>query len=236
MRRNRPLMIIVLVGIFSTPLPTRAQTSDETAAEWMDRFSDGWDESLWGQEFRRIPDGYMREDADRGWESRMVALQGLVRLGEDALPVLHEALTSGDDPQRILAAQALGYIAAAESRGPLLAAAGSDAHAAVRLYAVDSLGMLGAAAADVDWQGLLESESNGDVKKHINYAIEREGAPVDPAIPAALTEWDPDSINSVALGEPAPDFELKSAQGETIRLSDYRGERAVVLVFVYGDT
>jgi peroxiredoxin len=34
----------------------------------------------------------------------------------------------------------------------------------------------------------------------------------------------------------APDFLLSSAQGESLRLSDYREEKAVVLVFVYGDT
>ena len=118
----------------------------------------------------------------------------------------------------------------------MLAIARSDENSTVRLYAVDSLGMLGAAATDVDWEALLENESNGDARKHINYAIERDGAPVDPAIVETLTDWDPETMNSVAIGRLAPDFELQSAQGDTIRLSDYRGEKAVVLVFVYGDT
>ncbi len=36
----------------------------------------------------------------------------------------------------------------------------------------------------------------------------------------------------VAEGNIAPDFTLPSVSGETITLSDYRGEKAVVLVFL----
>jgi peroxiredoxin len=32
----------------------------------------------------------------------------------------------------------------------------------------------------------------------------------------------------------APDFELKDTRGQTIRLSDYRGKKNVVLVFLRG--
>lgn len=227
---------IVLTGVLSSHRFVVAQAPSETAADWVGRFSEGWDETAWEQEFRGIPDGYMRRDDDAGWKSRMLALQGLVRLRGEALPELHQLLESGDGPQRILAAQTLGYIAAAESREPLLTAARTDEIAAVRLYAVDSLGMLGGAAGEVDWKALADNESAGDVKKHINYAIERDGTAVEPAVVERLTRWDPALIDSVAIGKAAPDFELRSAQGETVRLSDYRGEKAVVLVFIYGDT
>jgi peroxiredoxin len=33
------------------------------------------------------------------------------------------------------------------------------------------------------------------------------------------------------VGQPAPDFSLKSHLGQTVRLSDYRGRRNVVLAF-----
>jgi mycoredoxin-dependent peroxiredoxin len=36
---------------------------------------------------------------------------------------------------------------------------------------------------------------------------------------------------SVELGDLAPDFELKDQTGQPVRLSDYRGKKAVVLVF-----
>ena len=36
---------------------------------------------------------------------------------------------------------------------------------------------------------------------------------------------------TLRVGDPAPDFALKSAAGETVRLSDYRGKSEVVLYF-----
>lgn len=35
----------------------------------------------------------------------------------------------------------------------------------------------------------------------------------------------------VQVGDEAPDFELKDSSGQPVRLSDYRGKKAVVLVF-----
>ena len=237
MRHACPLAaVIVLTGLMQAAFLVQAQSTSQSATERVEQFSDAWDEAAWEQRSGRFPEGYMRADDDRGWETRMITLRELVRLGDDAVPVLLELLQADGTMQRIFAAQVLGYIASAESREALLTVADSDESATARLYAVDSLGMIGPAAADVDWEALLESESNGDVKKHIRYAIERDGAAVDPAIVESLTDWDPATINSATIGQPAPDFELQSAQGETIRLSDYRGEKAVVLVFVYGDT
>ena len=36
---------------------------------------------------------------------------------------------------------------------------------------------------------------------------------------------------AVQVGDPAPDFALKNQHGETVRLSQFRGDRAVVVVF-----
>ena len=36
---------------------------------------------------------------------------------------------------------------------------------------------------------------------------------------------------SVEIGQEAPDFELRSSTGDTIKLSSYRGDKAVALVF-----
>jgi peroxiredoxin Q/BCP len=36
---------------------------------------------------------------------------------------------------------------------------------------------------------------------------------------------------AVRVGDPAPDFELRSSTGETVRLSDFRGKSEVVLFF-----
>jgi peroxiredoxin len=39
---------------------------------------------------------------------------------------------------------------------------------------------------------------------------------------------------SVAAGQTAPDFELTDVQGRAVRLSGYKGQKNVVLVFTRG--
>lgn len=211
-----------------------ADPSKKAPEQWIAVFSEKWDEGAWRGKFAMSPGGYMRPSEDAGWKVRIQSLQGLVQCGADAVPVLLQALQAGDGPQRILAAQTLGYMGQDVPPAPLLDAAKNDPDPAVRLYAVDSLGMQG--AKDVDWMALLESESNRDVKKHIGYAIERNGEPLSHDTVERLLSWNAEAIESAAVGQPAPDFELKSATGETIRLGDYRGKKPVVLVFIYGDT
>lgn len=118
---------------------------------------------------------------------------------------------------------------------PLVAALKAETDATVRLYLVDTLGMLGKAEA-VDWTELLESERNRDVRRHIAYVERRKNKSLDPRVVESLKTWDVSQINSATVGQPAPDFVLPSAQGESVRLSDFRGKQAVVLVFIYGDT
>ena len=44
----------------------------------------------------------------------------------------------------------------------------------------------------------------------------------------------PDTPIAVRVGEPAPEFTLPDALGRPVALADYRGKRAVVLVFYRG--
>jgi len=41
-------------------------------------------------------------------------------------------------------------------------------------------------------------------------------------------------IEHIAVGKVAPDFELTNVQGHTVRLSDYKHEKNVLLVFTRG--
>jgi peroxiredoxin (alkyl hydroperoxide reductase subunit C) len=68
-------------------------------------------------------------------------------------------------------------------------------------------------------------------------------APLLAAVGAAAGDWKDDiyhpgqlkatdSVLKVAVGDPAPDFELPSLSGERVRLSQFRGRRHVVISFV----
>jgi peroxiredoxin Q/BCP len=43
-------------------------------------------------------------------------------------------------------------------------------------------------------------------------------------------------IHTLQVGDPAPDFELKSDTGDTVRLSDFRGRRVVLYFYPKDDT
>ena len=55
-----------------------------------------------------------------------------------------------------------------------------------------------------------------------------------PAARAAEPGAEPAGDRGPALGAEAPDFELPAVGGGTVRLSDFRGESPVVLVFFRG--
>lgn len=215
---------------------TTAQESTRSPEEWLTWFSQQWKEDGWSASTSQRRPAYMRSLDDQGWQTRMLAMQKLVAAGPSSIPALLEVLQQGDVPARILAAQTLGYLAPDVPLAPLWKAAESDADPAVRLYAVDSLGMQGGVDLSQRLGELRDKESNGDVKKHMAYATERNTKRVSSAVVKTLVGWDAATIDSARIGEPAPDFQLSTVSGKAVRLSQYRDKKNVVLVFIYGDT
>lgn len=130
----------------------------------------------------------------------------------------------------------LGYLGADAPLQPLLNSLRDDPDAAVQLYAADSLGMRGDADDGNRWSDFDDKIRNRDVRRHMQYATERAGAPIEPSIVDALTDWNPATMNTAEVGKPAPLFELSTVDGQSIKLADFRGKKNVVLVFIYGDT
>jgi len=230
------LLLSCVLLLFSCDSLLTAAEPRRDPAQWIKSFSTQWDDTAWNGFGSGRTKAYIRPMDDEGWKARMHALAGLVSAGQKSVEPLIDLLSHGKPAERVLAAQALGYLAAEVPSGPLLAAAQDDAEAAVRLYAVDALGMQGNASLHGSLEKLLETESSGDVKKHIGYALARGEHGVDRQVLEQFVRWNPKTLDSARLGKQAPDFALPSLDGETIRLSDFRGKQAVVLVFIYGDT
>lgn len=215
---------------------TNAVTDGEelkSAAVWLGEFSSQWDESAWTGGRR----AYIRPVDDDDWQFRMLALRGLSKLGPNAGDELLKTIKTGEAPSRILAAQALGYLGSPASVPQLLNLFENESNPSVRLYLVDAIGMMGKGAEVSNaLQDLRKGESNGDVRKHIGYALERGADEVESDVLQTLRDFDVESIASAQLGKPAPDFRLKTTNGGEIQLSQFRGKQPVVLVFIYGDT
>ena len=196
-------------------------------------FSKDWDDSKWEKDFRGTP--HIRKTGDRGWELRAGTLRRLIAQGKASIPALEKSLTSGDTPTRIVAAQAISYLAPMANLETLTKAYQNNTEPAVRLYLVDAIGMSGK-GEEVDWDTLTKNEKNRDVLKHINYAKSRGAAGVEKSVTASLAQLPDKMIDSAKVGEPAPEFTLNSVDGTKYSLSQFKGKQPVVLVFIYGDT
>lgn len=237
---RRSLLIVIALGwaaaAHADDVKPAAKSPADSAAKIVERFLHAWSDTIWEPKSPARRSGYMRPLDDAGWKARIRALQEIASLGSGATDELRTVLRDGSAPARMLAAQAAGLADCQALRDALIQAAEKDPDPAVRLYAVDSLGRLGKPIQTELYRRLLTTEKNRDVKMHLNYALERKDEPLEKDVRERLAKWDTAHVDAAKLGKPAPDFELPTLAGKSVKLSDYRGKRAVVLVFVYGDT
>ena len=227
---------VVLTIVFSVLLRAEEGGQKPSPTDVFRSFSKDWDETTWVPKGEGQRKGYLRPDDDKGWKTRMQGLQILVRGGSDSTAPLIKTLRDGTTSERVLAAQTLGFLGDKTVRDELAKAAEFDADGAVRLYAADSVGMLGGEQHRQTLERLAERESNRDAKRHLGYTLAREGNTLDASFVELLKSWDSRQMDSASVGKMAPDFELPSLSTEKVRLSDFRGKSAVVLIFIYGDT
>jgi HEAT repeats len=221
------LLLLMWLVPFAARTPCLAQEkAAETAERWIAQFRTGW----------KATNEHMRDFEDAGWKVRIRALRGLVRLGGDAVPPLVVALDDANPDVRVFAAQAIGYIADSKAIHRLEQTLDRDKAPAARLYAADALGAIGGLGTSPFLKKAESDDANRDVKSHAKFALERQGKPLDDSVREALRSFDPDRIDSARVGETAPDFRLTDALGKSYQLSEFRDKRAVVLVFIYGDT
>lgn len=218
----------------NSPAPT---SQDKAAAakpeQLLAEFKAKWDAEKWAKRFRGKM--YMRPIGEAGWKLRMTTLRSLVLMGNASVPALTTALDSDHDPTRVLAAQALSFLAPHADMDRIQKSLAEDKNAAVRLYAADTIGMSGKAKG-MDWKKLADPQRNRDVRKHLNYASQRGNNAVSDDVIKTMKDWKPSLMDTAKVGSEAPDFRLKTIDGKQISLSDYRGKQPVVLLFIYGDT
>jgi hypothetical protein len=170
------------------------------------------------------------------WKVRMECLQALVKAGEGAVPILVEALKSGSNHHhRGFAAQALGFIGDPNARPALLEAL-KEENEFVRIHVLMALGRFGRLEATPAFRDMAEKNAHDDVRFLMSYALTRDDKPDPKPIRQALIDYDLTRMGSARQGKAAPDFTLADTQGKTWRLTELRGKKSVVLVFLMGYT
>jgi peroxiredoxin len=68
----------------------------------------------------------------------------------------------------------------------------------------------------------------------LELALKRGAKGREKSVRDDLAAYDLARMDTARVGLPAPDFTLTDVDGRRVRLSDYRGKKAVALVFIYG--
>jgi HEAT repeat protein len=214
----RTLLAFAFVLLFAAPLPADDKTGATAVAE---------------KEARAALAKFAKGNGD--WKVRMEALVSLARVGSPAVPVLVEALKDGQPTTREFAAQALVLFADAKIR-PALERALADPKTGVRIYAIQALSMLGKLPRTEQYERILRDDPTVfGVRPMMAAALEREDRPNLAEWRKALEDYDLRKMDSARVGEMAPDFTLTDFTGKTYRLSQFRGEKTVVLRFILYD-
>lgn len=180
-------------------------------------------------------DGIASPD-DRDWRVRTLALRDLARLGPDAAPELAAALDHEDVHVRQVAATALGILGRGTATESLERALAGDGDSLVRTQAAIALRQIGNPDTRAALRRALE-DPDGDVRHQARLAVHslQQGYAVEPELADAFKALDEGDFSQAEVGKIAPDFELHTAAGGSWRLSDLRGERKVLLVWIFAD-
>jgi peroxiredoxin len=171
------------------------------------------------------------------WHVRTISVRDLVRLGEDAVPDLVTHLSDDDRHVRYIAAMVLGILADPRGDAPLRAVLQDDDEWLTRSQAVVSLGRIGRESSLDVLRTALADDPSRDVRHQCELAIHRieNAVAARPDLAKAYAALDEKSFETLTVDSPASDFELSDTLGRKWRLSELKGEKTVVLVWIFAD-
>jgi len=171
------------------------------------------------------------------WRIRTLAVRDLVRAGLASEGALVSALGHSNAHVRHVGAMTLGILRATNAVAALETTLARDADDLVRSQAAVALWQIGRATS-LDALRVARKEDNSkDVRHQAELAIHaiEHGHAATPELAAAYRALDETRFNRAKVGEPAPDFELPDTEGRAWKLSDFRGKKPVVLIWIFAD-
>ncbi|MCF6311055.1 MAG: redoxin domain-containing protein [Verrucomicrobiales bacterium] len=174
---------------------------------------------------------------DQDWKVRTLALRDFVKAGDTGIPDLITALAHQDPQVRYLAAAALGIQASQKAIPALEETLQSAKESIVRSQAAISLGLIGSKQALPDLTKALNSDASRDVIHQCELSIYQiqTGQKASPALREAYASLDESTFETLQLNQAAPDFSLLDSEGKPWKLSDYKGKKTVLLIWVFAD-
>ena len=178
------------------------------------------------------------------WKVNTLAVRDLCRQDAKVIPILLDAMTDLNLHVRHVAALSLGILplipdATAENDRRIAAlesALLNDQEQVVRSEAAIALGRLLATTAVPNLKTVAEMDSSKDVQHQCEIAIERiSKMQQDESLLNAYRRLEESTFNSVTTGQPAPDFTLADTDGKSWTLSELRGSKTVVLIWIFAD-
>ena len=170
------------------------------------------------------------------WKARVTALCALARLGLDAIPLLLDGLDNLDPEIRNLAAQAMGYMGGPGQAARMERLMVEDPDGVVRVYAGMARAMIGGPIPADLAKLVAQYDPLRMAKTRLDLAMKRPPGLRNEPIRETLAAFDLSRMDSARIGQRAPDFILYDQSGTRHQLSEYKGKKSVVLIFVYGVT
>lgn len=178
------------------------------------------------------------------WRITTLAVRDLCRGGDAVVPGIMKALHDDNLHVRHVAALTLGILPSPADSEPsieqriseLITVLQKDQEQLVRSEAAIALGRLNATVAVAVLAKASEHDESKDVRHQCEIAIERIGKQQhDESLFLAYKALDESTFESVSIGQPAPDFALVDTEGKLWTLSELKGKKTVVLIWIFAD-
>lgn len=178
------------------------------------------------------------------WRITTLAVRDLCRGGDAVVPLLLKALHDENLHVRHVAALTLGILPSSRDSRPsiemriaeFITVLQNDQEQLVRSEAAIALGRLNATSAVAALTKAAENDNSKDVRHQCEIAVERIAKQqLDNSLYLAYQSLDESTFDSVSTGQPAPDFALTDTGGKLWTLSELRGTKTVVLIWIFAD-
>ena len=219
-----PVLLIVLASTVTVGISAEANTIKLI----LDRVSNHDFEKNSG--YDGVPD-----TGDKAWRVRILAIRDLVRAGEAHAGEMVAALGDSNRHVRHVATVAIGVLQLKEAGPKLMELLAEDNDPVVRGQAAQALGQIGYRKA---LKALEEVKVGRNVIHRAKLAALRLKTAGDSKNTVLLEAWkglDEKTFETMEVGKGAPDFTLKDTKGKAWTLSELKGKKTVVLIWIFAD-